>query len=511
MFDKLKGVLGLKKSEAPARVENQFTLEAATLPPMPPLKAPKGLQTYPAFRQSVVPRTSAISRTDRQLANTDRLTFRNQTTTPQVVRELMHASPELSSATSLLIRTGIPEGYRVFGRNLDGQVDRDITLLAQELLRRITFLGNADGSFGNQASLQSTSESIALELLQEGAACVEVALDKALVPASLQIVAVKTLEFFDEDKGFRLTQKIGQEVIDLDIPTVIYTAWDQEVTQATPSSYMEAAIQTILADIEFNNDMRRALKRAVLPRMVATIDAEKVIKSAPVEIQNDPEKLAEYMNQVSQGVQDMLNTLSPEDALTSYDSITYSFIEGGHDPSGIIERVQNVLNAKLSSGTKSLPVTLGFATTSNASGAESLLYIKQCDGLRRKLNEIYSRALSVAVRLMGVEGYVEFVYDSIDLRPTTELEAFFSQNQSRILDQLSLGLIGDEEASILLTRKVTPEGYVPLSGTRFRGNDTQVNANPTSNTSAIEQTLAPKTPSQTRGSAQAHLEIVGFK
>ena len=29
MFDKLKGVLGLKKSEAPARVENQFTLDAA--------------------------------------------------------------------------------------------------------------------------------------------------------------------------------------------------------------------------------------------------------------------------------------------------------------------------------------------------------------------------------------------------------------------------------------------------------------------------------------------------
>jgi hypothetical protein len=472
---------------------------AATLQPPPLPKAPKSAQAYPGYRTNVTASASEVRRTDRQLATTDKLVnTRQRASTLEVLRELSISSPELANAVSLALRTGIPEKYTLVARDLDGQVDRAGTLLAHELLRRLTYLGSADGSFGPQQGLQSLSETLGKELLLTGAACVEVALDKARIPASMNPIAVASLKYFEEDKSFKLKQVIGGQEIDLDIPTVIYVALDQLTTEISSSSPMEAAIQPIMTDFEFNNDFRRALKRAVLPRLNAVIDSERVKKMTPPEILSDPQKFAEYQNSIVTQIQNTINGLAAEDALVSFDVVAYSYIDGGHDPSAIIEKVQKVINSKLVASSKSLPVTLGYATTSNASSTESLLYLKHVDAIRRKLNELYSRALTVALRLSGVEAYVEFTYAPIDLRPDRELESFRAMEQSRVLELLSVGFITDDEACLLLTGHLTPDGYVPKSGTGFRANTTvQVSANPTSNNAtAVERTLQPDTPTQ---------------
>ena len=469
---------------------------AASLPTIPLPKAPKGTVSYPGYRTSTVARTTAIPRTDRQLANSDRLSARNLGDTRKTIRELSKSSPDLGSAVSFLLRTGIPDAYSVVARDMEGNISEDATRLANELLRRLTYLGNVDGSFGAQKGLQSLSEELGLELILDGAACLEVSLDKARIPASFNPVSVTTLRLFEEDNAYKLKQVVGGVEIDLDIPTVIYVAVDQLQTEAYASSYIEGAIQPILADIDFNNDVRRALKRSVLPRFVATIDSEAVKKLCPPEILIDNVKFTAYKQELIESIESMVNDLGPEEALIAYDSVSFNFVEGGKDPSTIIEKLQKVLNGKLVSGAKTLPVMLGHAVTSNASSAEALLYIKQANMLRVKLNELYSRALTIAVRLMGQDCYVEFVYDNIDLRPASELEAFKSMKQSRVLELLSLGLISDAEASIALTGNLPPVGYVPLAGTMFKSGAKTVE-NPTSNTSAMEQDLtsdAPKEP-----------------
>ncbi len=477
---------------------------AATLTPPPLPKAPQGAQALPGYRTSLTAKTSASTKRDRNLKSLDRVAdLRSRATTSEVLREMAVQSPELSSAVSLTLRTGIPDKFTLVGRNLDGQVDPAATALAHELLRRLTYLGNADGSFGVQQGLQSLSETLGRDLLLEGAACLEVALDKARVPASFNTIAPSSLVYYEEDKSFRLAQKVGGDEIDLDLPTIIFSTVDQSSAELHPTSPLEAAIKAVIADLDFGQDVQRVLKRAIMPRLTATIDSEKLKKSTPPEILADPQKFAEYQNAVIAGVQQTINGLLPEDALVSFDSVTYAYVEGGHEPGQVLERVQKLLNAKLVAGTKSLPVTLGFASTSNASSTESLLFLKHCDLVRRKLNEMYSRALTVAVRLMGVDAYVEFVYEPLDLRPTKELEAFKAMEQSRILDLLSLGMLSDDEASIMLTGHLPPAGYTPKSGTMFRGGSQAPVENPTSNTSAVERTLKPETPTQPKGPAKA--------
>lgn len=492
ILSRLSGIFG-PSSTAPAP-------EAATLTPPPLPKAPNAPVSYPGYRKQIAASSAALRDSDRGISTLDRLvSARSLSNTKQIVRQLFHTSPELSSAITTMLRVGIPERYTVVARDLDGKIDVAATGVAHELLRRVTFLGAVDGSFGTQQTVQSLSEQLGLELIIEGAACLEVALDKARIPASFNPIACSQLRIYEENNSFRLTQVVGGQEVDLDLPTIIYTSVDQDLLSAYSSSYMEAAIPPVLSDLDFNNDMRRALKRAVLPRLAATIDGEKVKKLTPPEILSDATKFNDYKIALIAEVENVLNGLSPEDALVSYDSITYSYIDGGKDPASIIERIQGVLNSKLASGAKTLPVVLGHGGTSNSSSTEAVLYLKQANIIRVKLNEIYSRALTIAVRLLGNDAYVEFIYAPIDLRPDAELEAFKSMEQSRILELLSLGLISDEEACIRLTGNLPPAGYKPLAGTMFK-TATAVNKNPTSNTSAIDQSLTPKTPKEPKGS-----------
>lgn len=502
-IDAFYGYLGFgKKTEAPPYEGSESSMQAAALPSIPLPKAPNGAVSVPSHRTSVEAASTQIRRNDRDLANTDRLTARTLGDTRKVIRNLVKSSPDLSSASSFLLRTGIPEKYTVTARDMDGKVNPAATALAAELLRRLTYLGNVDGSMGVQQGLQTLSETLGLELILDGAACLEVALDKARVPASMNAISVTTLVMFDEENSFKLVQRIGGTDIDLDLPTIIYTTVDSLLTEAYPSSYIEAAIQPTLADADFSNDVRRALKRAVLPRLSATINSDKVRQMTPPEILADAEKFTAYKNTLIASIESVVNELNPEDALVSYDSVAYSFITGGHDPSAIIERLQKVLNSKLAAGAKTLPVILGHGTTSNASSAESLLYIKQANMLRVKLNEIYSRALTIAVRILGEDCYVEFEYADIDLKPSSELEAYKSMKQSRVLELLSLGLLTDEEASLQLTGNLPPAGYKPLMGTMFKTGNTAPVGNPASNTSAMDKTLtstAPKSPKSPKG------------
>lgn len=473
-------------------------LRAAVLPPVPLPKAPKAPVSLPGFRRGVDISTSKIQVPDRQLASTDRLVqARDATSTTAVVTALSKSSPELSSAINDMLRLGIPESYSLIGYDMDGVPSRDATALAHELLRRMTYLGAVDGSYGAQMSLQTLSETLGKEAILRGAMAGEVALDKARVPASLNAIAVKSLKQYEEDNATRFVQEIGGTEIDLDIPTFIYVPVDQSSDEAYPTPYVEAAIQPLMADLDFNNDIRRALKRAVLPRFHASIDSEKVKKFTPPEILADPDEFAKYKAEILNQVEQTLSGLAPEDALVAYDYTDFAFVDGGKDPADVIERIQNVLNSKLASGAKTLPVVLGYGSNSNASSTEAMLYVKRANLVRVKLNEFYSRALTIAVRILGQDAYVEFKYNTLDLRPESELEAFKSMKQSRVLQLLSIGMLSDEVACVELTGNLPPPTYKPLSGTMFmQGSGGVVGGNPNSNTSAMEQTLKPKTPQE---------------
>lgn len=479
---------------------------------MPPVALPKvkaGQVGYGSHVKTITPSKSVITNVDNRTANIDLTTARAEATTSATIRKFAKTSPDLAAAKFAYLRLAITQGYKVKAYAMSGEFDEESTRLAYEILSRFDTLPDyVVHGYSNTPSIRSIAEAWGAELILEGACAGELVLNKARQPERIAPIAVSQIKFYEDGKGVRPVQKVGGDEIDLDTPTFFYTSLDQDLLTAYATSPMEAAIQPVIADASFTNDLRRALTRVILPRLAATMDFDKIKDMLPAEVKADPEKLALALGSIQSSIEQTVNSLKPEDALVSFDSVTYAYLTGGTgEATSLIDTVQTILNSKMATGAKALPSILGHGSGSqNVASSETLMFMKSADGaIRVPLNEMFSRILTLGVRLFAKDVKVTFEYDPIDLRPVTELEAFKAQKQSRILEQLSFGFITTAEASIELTGKLPRAGYEELAGTMFTINKADPNANNYSGTStggggdtATGQAIKSKAPTNTR-------------
>lgn len=475
-------------------------------------KAPAGQQSASGFLKTITPSTAALIKNDLQLANKDlTASYRGGATTLKVIQDLTRVNPDLSAAVSAFLRVGIPENYAAYAYNPDGTLNREATALANQILIRFDTLPDYTTGFSQVSTIRSLSESLGKELIQAGAAAMELVLDKSRLPSKFSAVPVASLEMWPDGNGLKIKQVVAGSRIDLDVPTFFYTSLDQPLDTAYPISPVEASIQPVLASMTFLNDLRRVCARHVYPRYDLIIDEEKLKSRITPDIAIDPVKLTAYYNDILGKVESVINTLGVEQAIVHFDFLTVKYIEGGNsDVPNTFGAVKDIYDSKISTGVKVMPSILGHSSASqNIASTETMLFCMSANGMvRLKLQELYSKAITLAVRLFGMDVVVQFKFDSIDLRPESELEAFRAMKQSRILEQLSLGLISDDMACMILTGGLTPVGYVPKSGTMFKAASPAVVKNPYSGTStgdgggALPQNLTPSTPQQPKGPAK---------
>lgn len=484
-----------------------FSMKAASqLPPASPPKVKSGSVAIPSYLSSAKPAATALPKTDRRLASTDTTSFRTGVDTKSIIRDFCAASPEMSSALFSYIRVGITNGYMAVAKNMDGTANPEATALLQQIIARMDVLPDYSEGFSGTWSLRSISESLAKEIITTGAMAGELVLGKTRLPARIQPISSTSIEFIPDNGILRPVQKVGGEEFDLDVPTFIYVALDQDLKDAYASSMMEPAVKAVIFAESFVQDLQRVARRAVHPRLFVKMVEEKIKNNMPPEAQHDNNKAVEWLNSVKAEVEDTINTLEPEEALVMYDSIDVDYLNNGNVSIGQEwKTLQDLINAKLSTGTKTMPAILGHGVGSqNVASTESMLFVKAATGaVLVKLNEFYSRMFTLAIRLFGQDVTVEFKYNDIDLRPESELEAFRSQKQSRILELLSLGMVSDEEACLQLTGKLPPNGYKPLMGTMFMSKKATADDNPNGETnsgSTLNQNLKSDAPTGSRGS-----------
>jgi hypothetical protein len=484
---------------------------ASTLPVIPPPKVPNKQQSQASFskRTKTTSGDQRLAQADRQTANLDLLTLRNGTTTKATIRDLAAVSPDLSAAIWAYQRLVVTRDFSAVARNQDGTANPQATAALQQVIARMNYLTDYAQGFNNITGIHSAAESLTKELTLGGSCSMELVLDKARMPIRLQPIATSQLIMWDATDGSTYPQQvIAGNYITLDTPAFFYESLDQDLLDAYSSSPVEAALAATLADAEFTQDVRRVIKRALHPRLDAEIDDEKYRKSMPQELQGDLDGQRAYQNAYLAAIEDTVNGLEPDDALVHFGAVKFNYLNNGNVTlNKEYETLQGLTNAKLATGTKAPPSVLGHGSGSaNIASTETMLFLKYAEGIQNHLNSIMSRAFTLALRLMGEDVYVEFAFARVDIRPDAELEAFKAMKQSRILMQLSLGLISDEEASIQLTGKLPPAGFKPLSGTFFMAGATDPNAQDTasamSNTGAVQQSNKPDTPAAPKGPAE---------
>lgn len=443
----------------------------------------------------------SIANTTPNTTNLNLSSFRTERTMGEVVRSLVRVSPDLSQAVMTKIMTALSDQYTAFAVGVNGMIDRPATEALHLLLNRLNYGAASYKNFERSTDLRSLSESLLLDCIRYGAISGEVVLDKARLPIRIKHFPSRLVQWRtgnQREYPFFTSQGVEKS---LDFPTFIYLSSMQDGETAYAFSQIEAAIQPVLFEEEFKGDLRRAVRNVILPRLKVVIDTETWRKSLPIEVQLDQQKMSDAMSSTITALENQINNLNPEDCLVVFDILDPTYMTHGNiSTDRDIKVLQALLSGNVASGAKTLPAVLGKSETQGAGSAESMIFMKGVEGMQEMLNMFLSRALTVAIRVMGFDAYAVYSLADVNLRPKDELESFKAMKQARILEMLSFGFMTDDEAAILLTGHLPSPSFQPLSGTRFKSTPIDTSGNPYSNTSVSPDNIDDSTAGKQRKS-----------
>lgn len=422
-----------------------------------------------------------ISAALRQLADVDALT-----------------SNAVNSYISLAMSGGWKVKARVTGTN---QFSSDGTQLAQNVLASFNTIYDYTKKYQDKPTVSAVIETFLKDILMTGGIGCELVLDEGRLPHRLQTFDYSSVTWKSNGKGGKYpVQKGDGDEVPLNVATVWVEEFQRDSSQAYVAPMLYSSINSSFFLQEYIEDMRRVLKKSGHSRLVATLIAEKIQNSAPESIKEDEVKLAAYMESQVASVTDVLRGLEPEEAVVAFDSVDFENFENRSTKTEYTPLLK-VLGNFAATGLKTPASILGLRIegSQSLSNAETATFTRQIAGLNSPINRVMSRAITLAVRLYGIDVYCEFEMGEPDMRSETESAAFHTMRQTMILEKLSLGLISDEEAAWELGVTL-PAGYKPLAGTMFKTGDSASSVEaPEQNAGAQSEQLAKKTSPKSAG------------
>lgn len=397
-----------------------------------------------------------------------------------VLRYLSRTEGPLSTAVHNLVQTA-NNGYKIFAYTTGSNAfSAEGTNLANTLIAQINTLYDYSEGFSAKMSFESTIELMLREaIITNGVGC-ELVLKPGYLPDRLQVVPLETIRWYRDDDGISPVPKqyvwsrqgeTVTEPVDLDIPTFWVQRMVGDPADLYPRSMMEAAVKLLVYFEEFLDDIRRVVRQSGHARQSVSLDVEKATKAAPRDVQTDPAKLQAWLLKIQNAVRDQLEAITPEQAVIMFNTATYDIKSPSFGNKIDYTPMLSMIAGMLATSMKTPPSVLGMRTDAGAQGIgniETMIFLKSAKALQPPVAAVMSRALTLACRLYGVDVYVNFEFDPLDLRPEMELESFYTMKQERILELLSYGFIDDDKAAVLLGFGVRPDGAPKLSGTMFK-------------------------------------------
>ena len=422
---------------------------------------------------------------------------------PEALRQLISFDGTVSSAVYDFVEVAHSDYTVIAYDPITHQMSTEATSLVNSFISRMNNLYDYSKGFSDRLSMDSLIETSLLEVVTTGGLCHELVLDKARLPDSINVFGYDTVIWKAKNGGRIPVQNGSSGEINLDYPTIFITESHKFASKTSARSMMEPAITSSWYYNEFIEDMRRTVKSQGHSRLTITLNAEKVIASAPAETRADPELIQSFLESTRESVATVIRSLSPEDALVMYDTAVADMLKTDGEKSDYVPLLQN-LSGSMATSLKASPSIIGLRMdgSQSLSNTESLIFLKLARSLQKPVETNLSRILTLAVRLFGIDTYVEFRFKPINLRPEDELEAFKTMNQARVLELLSLGLLTDDDAALQLGIWSRPPGAPTLSGTNFM-TPTKINAGKASpNDDPQGRALQPDTPNAGGGASK---------
>lgn len=365
----------------------------------------------------------------------------------------------------------------------DGKIDRALTMQLQAMITALTEPFDYSRGFQLKPDLPTTAEEMRYMGLLRGGIGTELVFDKQLVPDRLENIDLATVQWIEKNPGeykpFQIDTATNKE-ISLDIPSFWVAFHRRDPTKIYQAGNFVAAINSIAARQLVINELYAIMRMTGYTRMSVAVTEEIIVKNAPVQLKTDPVKLREYLNGRLQAIASSLQALKSGVPFIHWDSVKPSILNDKNPGAAMdIRPVIEVLNQQQQAALKTMPTVLGRGQNGQVAGAEARFAAMCADELNKPVAMNLRRAFQFMLNVNGIAGIVHCRYIPAELRPDLELEPQRVMKSARLKDDLSLGLIDDQEYHMQMYGRPAPDGAPELSATGF------MSAGPEADTSSI--------------------------
>ena len=389
--------------------------------------------------------------------------------------------------------------FRLNAAIIEGKLDPKATTELYKMVRLLTATTDYSRGFTMTMSLKMLCQELRYMLMLRGAIGAELVFDKMMVPYKLQQIDMASIRWYEKASGeYKPRQAVSGSTdgIDLDIPSFFVAYHRRDPTKIYPGSDFLASINTIAARQQVINDLYRIMQVSGFPRISLKVIEEVLMKNAPSDVKDNPETLVNWANGQLSAVAASFATLRADQAFAHFDSVEPTVInEKVPGVSLNINNVVEVLNAQNQAALKTMATVIGRGNGSvQVASAEVRLAAMNADQLNVPIEQLLDQVFTFMLNVYGIPGFVTTKFSPAELRPDLELEPQKVLRQSRLQNDLSLGLITDEEYHLQMYGRLPPVGAPVLSGTGFAvANKANVDAtNISPNGNSLDRSLVPQ-------------------
>lgn len=401
---------------------------------------------------------------------TDLTTSRLSDNVTDLTQFLATNDPDMSAALNGYLTLADTEPVVVV-RDFDGQIDPDATKIVYDLMRLLGTRVDYTLKFSIKPGLRAICESLRWMLLVRGGLAVEAVVGKQLEPREIRIVDPKDITWNESKLGDpKPTQVVsGLPDIDLNLPNVFFSYHRRDPTTLYPRSFFVSSVNTIAARQQVINDLYRVFRLTGYPRIAISVVEEVLQKNAPVDIARDAVKLREWKRAFMAQIGVEFAALRADQAFIHSDAVEPGMVNEKNPAAQLdLSKVVDTLNDQNQAALKTMGTIIGRGESGvNTASVEARIAAMNADELNNPISYILESCFNFWLHLEGIQGYCEVKFKKVELRPEMELEPQITMKASRMLQDLSLGIITDNEYALQMHGRLPPDGYTELSGTGF--------------------------------------------
>ncbi len=460
---------------------------------LPKGKAQRGGKGYtPTFN----PRQATLTAPAYRDHLTDVFSTRASSDSRALIASMANMDPDVSAAINAFLSVSGAVDPVIYAYDENDNIDPEGIQTAQKIWALLTTVNDYSLGFSKKDTDDSLLSNMRYMMLLRGMVATELVFDQKYIPQELRQLDPSTIEWRQQTNGtYRPVQKstTANVEIDMNIPTFFTSSHHQSPLDLYTYSPFVSAINTIVTRTQVIQELYRILRVVGYPRIDIQVLDNVLVESASPAIRSDPNKLRQFVQAELAQIRTAISNLQSGDAFVHSKAVEAKILNDKNPAAGMqIDQVISVLNAQNQAALKVMPAVIGKANNGQVASTEARLFALSADALNRSIAAVLTRALTLAARMSGYAGRVEVVFPKIELRPELELESQKTMKSSRLKQDLSLGLITDEEYTMAMYGRPPLPGAPVLSGTKFL-EQTNVNVNEqdvTSNTDSLGRSLS---------------------